>query len=184
MQISLLPKLTEARKAEVKTWVEATLVYEELSSPDIFFPLDNQVAIYVDGRIKALRRNEYWQDDGSGVIYVGWSTGRAGRNYLSMLDRLAVIGAIISLADLWEELHEAYIARAATVLISSYTGIMSGMIQTEAAITGLAFNADRSVVAGKIGDCYHLPDGTAVEVDDTWTIVPDRPGVRPVVTAG
>lgn len=178
MQISLLPKLTDDQRQQTREWVTETLASEQLAAG--YFPLDSKAVIYIDGRMKILRRGEYWQDDGAANLYVGFSASRTGRNYLQPIERLAVVGAVISLVELWEEFHDAYIAKAAEILIASYQGIMSGLIETEAAISGLAFNAERSLVAGRIGDTYHLADGTEVEIDDTWTVVPDRPGVRAV----
>lgn len=176
MQISLLPKLTDDQRQQTREWVTETLASEQLAAG--YFPLDSKIVIYIDGRMRVLRRGEQWQDDGSTSIYVGYTSVRPSRGALQPIERLAVVGAVISLAELWDDFHETYIAKAASLLISAYEGIMSGLIQTEAAISGLAFNAERAIVAGKVGDTYHLADGTEVEIDDTWTVVPDRPGVR------
>lgn len=176
MKLALLPELTEQEKTAMREWVQAALTHEELSPPDVYFPLDGKVAIYRDGWMKILRRGEHWMDDGARNLYIGWNYRRG--TGMEPLERLTVIGALISVAELWDEFHEAYIARAAVILIANYQGVMSGLVQAEAAVTGLAFNADRSIVAGKIGDCYHLPNGERVEIDDTWTLVPDRPAMR------
>jgi hypothetical protein len=174
MRLSLLPDLTEAQTGEVRNWVSAVLAHAELTPPRPYFPLGGSAAVYVEGQLRVLERGEYWQNDGASRIYVGYSH-RVGGTTMQPLEQLAVVGAVISLANLWSEFHEAYTARAARIVFASYEGVMSGMIQTEAAVTGLAFNADRSLVAARIGDCYHLPEGTQVEIDDTWTLVPDRP---------
>lgn len=180
MRLALLPVLTDGDKEAVGRWVEATLAAPNLCQGDWPFPLANKVGVYVDGSLRVLERGEFWQDDGVGRIWVGYRH-RSSANHLSEMDRLAVVGAIISLAELWERFHGSFIAKAAQIIFTAYEGMMGGMIQTEAAVTGLAFNADRSLVAGRIGDCYHLPNGTAVEIDDTWTLVPDRPTVRSAV---
>jgi hypothetical protein len=178
-KLMLLPD-TSAQRAEIVSWVEAMLADVNLAPQQPRFPLGGKVAIYVDGSLRVLQNGEQWQDDGVASLYVGYRHS-AGAQYMQPLDRLAVVGAVISLADLWERFHETYIARAAAILISNYQGVMSGLIQTEAAVSGLAFSPDRALVAGRIGDCYHLPDGTQVEIDDSWTLVPDRPAVH---TAG
>lgn len=179
MQLSLLPKLTDGEKASMAEWLRATLATPELTQSNVTFPLSSgRLGIYVDGTLKQLARNEYWQID-SASIYIGY---RSNRNHMVPLtDRLAVLGAIIGMADLWAELGELYMATLARVLVSSYRTLMSGLIQTEAEVTGLAFSEARGLVAALINDRFHLPNGEEIEVDDSWTVISERPADQPVV---
>ena len=180
MRFSLLPELTAEQKRGLSEWIAATLPAGELTQNSPPFPMAGRLGIYVSGQLKMLHRNDYWSNE-AGQIYIGYRTGTT--HPMPLIERLAVVGAIISLADLWEVHHEAYTTVMSSVLIESYIGLMSGMVQTEAAVSGLAFNQDRGVVAARIGDCYHLPNGELVEVDEGWTVVADRPGVRAVPVA-
>ena len=181
MRFSLLPELTAEQKRGLSEWIAATLPAPELAQSNVSFPMSGQLGIYAGGQLRIVHRNSTWQFYDTSIIYVGYRP--LEQHTVPMVDRLAVVGAIISLADLWEVHHEAYTTVMSSVLIESYQGLMSGMVQTEAAVSGLAFNQDRGVVAARIGDCYHLPNGELVEVDDTWTVVADRPGVRAVPVA-
>jgi hypothetical protein len=182
MKFTLLPELTDAKKRDVGNWIRATLESPELVQNAVPYSWAGEFAIYKNGRMVVLHRNNSWQYDGSGTLYIGY---RDGPHQVPLIERLAVVGALISLVELWPEFHEQFTARASAILIETYTGVMSGMVQTEAAVSGLAFNEDRSLVAARIGDCYHLPSGELVEIDDSWTVVADRPDVRavPVVVA-
>lgn len=181
MKFTLLPELAETQKREMANWIRATLESPELVQSRVTFNWAGQLGIYRDGRLITLHRNDGWQFDGANVIYIGHREGRT--QALPLIERLAVVGAIISLIELWPEFHEQFTARASAILIETYTGVMSGMVQTEAAVSGLAFNADRSIVAARIGDCYHLPNGELVEIDESWTVVADRPSLRTVPVA-
>lgn len=183
MKFSLMPELTVQRKEALSAWITATLNAPELTQSAVTFPEGGSLVIYRDGRACWLNVNDSWQWDGGNNIYIGRRL-RAGYNQpMPMLERVGVIGTIISLCELWEVHHEKYIEVASRALIDTYTGVMSGMVQTEAAVSGLAFNADRSLTAARVGDCYHLPDGSLVEIDDTWTVIADRPSLRAVPIA-
>lgn len=183
MKYSLLPELTEAKKAEVSAWITATLAAPGLVQSTVAYSWSGEFAIYRNGRVTSLHRNGAWQlDSGGSLLYIGYREPN-GNHPLPLLERLAVMGAVISLTETWETHYEQFTAVASAALIDAYTGVMSGMVQTEAAVCALAFNADRSVMAARIGDCYHLPNGELVEVDETWTVVSDRPTLRIVPVA-
>lgn len=177
-KLSLLPTFTEDERQHWKDWLTAVLGTPELATTEIDPPLYGQsLTVYTNGRSTAVATHDHWQTSGN-TIYVGRrSTGHP----MPMIDRLAVIGILISAVDLWADLHEPYMARMARELITTYEGLMYGMVQTEGALGGLAFNAEAGQVAGKFGDTFHLPNGEPVEVDDdNWTVVLDRPHLAPV----
>lgn len=182
MKIALLPEFTGDEREAAKAWLSAVLANEHLTAnaPQMPAAIYGRMGLYIDGRFRTLQRGEYWADDIVGNFYVGYRE-RPGASTVPLPRRLAVIGGIISLAGLWGDLHEAYIARAAGVLIGTYSDLMSGLVRTEAAVSGLAFSADRATIAARIGDAYHLPNGEAIEIDETWTVVPDRPFIQPTV---
>lgn len=182
MRFSLLPELTDAQKRSLSEWVAETLPAPGLIQGSVIFPMNGQLGFYVGSEFRMIHRNDNWQFYDRNVIYIGYRNP-TGNHPMPLIDRLAVVGAVISLADLWETHHEQYTTVMSSVLIESYQGLMSGMVQTEAAVSGLAFNESRGVVAARIGDCYHLPSGELVEIDDSWTVVADRPSVRTVPVA-
>lgn len=181
MKYTLLPELDEAKKQAISEWIAATLAHPQLTQSSVTFNWAGQLAIYQNGMLRMLHRNSSWSNNDGANIYIGYRAPDS--QPMPLLERLAVVGAIISLTETWPVHHEQFIKAASVALIDSYTGVMSGMVQTEAAVSGLAFNEGRSIVAARIGDCYHRPNGELVEIDDSWTVVADRPSLRVVPIA-
>lgn len=180
MRIGLVPEFSDAEIASSRRWIMATLDSDDLVQNVYRWPFDGRrLALYVNNQVRTVVRYDYWTDDGA-VIHVGWRENTTGHS-MPIMDRLAVVGAMIGAVGLWEEFHEQYMAKAARLLIGSYEGGMSGMVRTEAPIRGLALNAEQGVVAGLIGDSFYLHNGTEVQVQgEGWTVVMDRPNVGPV----
>lgn len=168
MNIGLVPELTTADKTSAKRWLISALAHPTLSPGS--FPLTGRVAVYINGA--ALQcYNGYWGIDGLRV-QVGNDNGSSSSG-ISMVERVAIYGAIISACEMWDQLTEQYSTAVARVLLESYNTAMSGLVQTRAGIaTGLAFSSDRRQVAAKMGDSYYLPNGEAVDVTGAgWTVV-------------
>lgn len=167
MEIGLLPKLTVGEKASVKAWMETVLGSPRLvQAPRNNFPLSQRIAIYIDGMPRLVQSGGYQTD--SIYIYVGNESDRMGLG-----ERLGILCAIISVSGLWAELADQYSAAVSRSLLESYNTAMQNLIRVQGGVpaTGLAFSADRSLVAAQMGGGWFLPGGEAIEIDSTWTVV-------------
>lgn len=176
MKVGLAPDLTGDEKRSLKRWLVSALAHARLSSSG--WPLGSKIGVYIDGTA-VQTYNGYWTVDGQ-RLHIGTDT-TDGR-LTNLVDRIAVLGAIISAVELWPELTDQYSAAVSRVLLESYNTAMSGLVQTRAGIaTGLAFSADRNQVAARIGDEWFLPSGEAVTAEElartteagaaVWTLV-------------
>lgn len=168
MKIGLQPELTPAERAALERWLKSALRHAELSPGS--FPLVRRIGVYINDQALQVT-NDYWMLNGYQCGIGNHNSGVA----MSQMDRLAILGAIISAVSMWDTLQEDYSTAMCRVLLETYNTGMSGMVRARQGVaTGLAFSADRLQVAARMGtndDVWYLPTGEQVVPDESWTRV-------------
>ena len=173
MQIGLAPVFTAVEKERIKTYLTTVLADPHLCNRRENFPFAGRLHVYVDGNVRSIHRGSEWLHDGT-FVYIGTvDSERMPRH-----QRLAIIAAIITSLDLWDAMVETYSTAVSRTLLEQYNTMMNGLLVARGSTaTGLALNADRSMVAARMGtgddQGFYLPGGEQVNptTEEGWVTV-------------
>lgn len=177
--VAFMPTLTDYDKSEVKDWIRRALDGTELMIVGTPFPAAGRLILYWQGAPRIISNNSHWQESDP-YLYIGY---RTGGETIPKLDRMAILGGIITLCGLWDDLHEQFTTKLAELMFSQYRSAVSGMVRSESPISGLAFNSDRTQMAARIGEEYHLSSGEPVELTEDWVAIEGNPSLIPLPEA-
>lgn len=164
------PTLTNNEKSAIREWLSLALGQPEFCVSGQSYPINGKLCIYRDGKPAILIYGNWGQEMGGEYLRIG--TYHASYiNAISKCERLAVLGVVISLTELWEEFRVPYYQALGRSLVEQYNQGLCGLVDVVQTPTSIAFNGERNVVAVQFqgSDEFYLPGGTeAVALDETW----------------
>ncbi len=177
LEISLVPKpLNALQKRQMKAWLIAQLEHVELAT-GTDMPVQN-FGLYVNGDIKLVQFGTWVQADLRPFVETGEMRLRIGTVNTRYppppkTDRLAILGGVIGVFGMWDDMTAAYSRAIGRTILEAYSSCFLDMVNAPQPAVKLAFSANRSQAAVQYidDDTWYLNNGEPTKIDDSWHVV-------------